>query len=992
MKEKEYKRKFRGRKRKKSMMMATSLREIRQSFGRWFAIFAIVALGVGFFVGLKITKTCMLETEYEYLKEQEMYDFRLLSTLGFTEEDVEEVSRVDGIKKAVGSYETDLLCQMTKEKEGVLKVHAFTEGINLPVLKSGRMPKNNEECLLDASCEGEELKVGSKIQILDGNKEDTLDMIRSRTLTVVGIIDSPYYMNFERGTTSLGNGTIAGFVYVTDDFFDSEYFTQILLRKDTDEKCYSKEYQDSVKDLEDKLEAVVSDRVDLRFEGVKQDAYEEIKKAEDELSEEEAKAKRQLKVALTKLENARKELDDATSEILEGQQKIDSGKKTLNNKERELEEKEKELQQALQSCPYEFMPQYRQIQAGLEQIAAGKTQIAQSRRTLAVQEEKLQESRETIEEGEKEYERGQAEYEDSKAEFQEKIQDAKGKLAEAKQEIEDLKAPEYFILGRAANIGYACFESDSDIVDGIANVFPIFFFLVAALVCMTTMNRMVEEQRTQIGVLKALGFSEGKILGKYLFYSGSAAALGGMAGFFVGSIVFPSVIWSAYGMMYRMPAVVLVFDYKYAIGALLVALLCSMGTTFFTCKYELAENAASLIRPKTAKNGKRILLERVTFVWKRMKFLHKVSLRNLIRYKQRFIMMILGISGCTALLATGFGIHDSIVCVVDKQYGEIQTNDISVSFEDDFTGEDKFIKEGEQWIESTVFSFQTTLDFVYGENIKSVNLVALDPKQDIESCLLLHDDNNENIPYPEKNEAVITEKFADKYKVAIGDTIILRDEEMNQFQVKVSGICQNFVYNYVYVTKETYEEGMKKKSYVNTAYVNIYENCDVHEVGGKISEFDQVAMVSVLADIRQRFTSMMSSLNYVVLLVVISAGLLAFIVLYNLTNINITERIREIATIKVLGFYPGETASYVFRENMILTAIGAFLGLLLGKYLHMFVMDNIDIDMVNFEVQILPASYGYSFLLTFVFAMIVDIVMYVKLEKINMAESLKSVE
>lgn len=992
MREKEHKRMGLGRKRRKSMIMTSTFREIRQSFGRWFAIFAIVALGVGFFVGLKITKSCMLETEYQYLKEQEMYDFRLLSTLGFTQEDVEEISKVKGIKKAVGSYETDLLCQMTEEKEGVLKVHALTEGINLPVLKSGRMPKNNQECLLDASCESEKLTIGSKIQVVDNNKEDALDMIQSRTLTVTGFANSPYYMNFERGTTSLGNGTIAGFIYVTEDFFDCEYFTQILLRKDTDEKCYSKEYKDSVKEIEERLEPLVTERVDLRFEDIKNDAQEEIKKAEDELSEEEAKAKRQLKVALTELENARKELDDAKEKIQEGQQKIDSGKKTLNSKEVELKEKERELQQALQSCPYEFMPQYQQIQAGLEQVEAGKAQIAQSRKSLASKEKELEESKKEIEEGEEAYEKGTQEYEDSKAEFEEKIQDAKEKLADAKQEIEDLEAPEYFILGRSANIGYSCFESDSDIVDGIANVFPIFFFLVASLVCMTTMNRMVEEQRTQIGILKALGFSEGKILSKYLFYSGSAAALGGIVGFFVGSSVFPSVIWSGYGIMYCMPSVILVYDYMYAIAAVMVALLCSMGTTFFTCKYELAENAAALIRPKPAKNGKRILLERVTFLWKSMKFLHKVSLRNLIRYKQRFVMMILGISGCTALLATGFGIKDSICFVVDKQYGQIQTNDITVNFEDEFTGEETFLKEGKDWIENALFSYQTTLDFVYQEHVKSVNLVAIDPKQEIASCLSLHDKKENKISYPKKNEAVITEKFADRYKVKVGDEITLRDEEMNQMQIKVSGICQNYVYNYVYVTKETYEVGMKKKAYVNTAYVNIYEDRDVHEAGAKISELDKVTMITVLSDVRQRFASMMSSLNYVVLLVVVSAGLLAFIVLYNLTNINITERIREIATIKVLGFYPSETASYVFRENMILTVIGALAGLVLGKYLHRFVMDNIDIDMVSFQVQILPQSYGYSFCLTMVFAIVVDIVMYMKLEKINMAESLKSVE
>ncbi len=918
----------------KSMMKKTTLREIRQSFGRWFAIFAIVALGVGFFTGLKVTKQAMLATEYNYLKEQNMFDVRLLSTLGFTEEDVTEIGKAEGVAKAAGGYELDVLCSNGEENEYVLKAHSLTEGINTPVLKNGRMPEKADECVIDSGFMYGEEALGTKIQISENNLEDTMELLKYKEYEVVGVVESPYYMNFERGTTSIGNGRISGYFYLLEDTFDAEYYTQILVKSDIDEKCYSQEYNDALDAQEDILDKAVEERVQLRFQDIKEDALKEIEDGEKELEDKKAEAEAEFAKAWQELEDARIQLED-------GEQQIASVERTLKSNLSELESKKEEL-----------------------------------------------------EEGRIEYEDGLKEYEDSKAEYEKEIADAEAEIADARQEVEDLEEPDYYVLGRNTNIGYACFESDSDIVNGIANVFPIFFFLVAALVCMTTMNRMVEEQRTQIGVLKALGYGSGKIMSKYLFYSGSAACTGGILGFFAGSIIFPTVIWVAYGMMYKMPGIILVFDYRFAAVSLAVALICSMGTTYLTCKYELEENAASLIRPKAAKSGKCILLERIPFLWKRLKFLHKVSIRNLFRYKKRFFMMVVGISGCTALLTTGFGVRDSIVNIATEQYEEIQTYDVGVTFKESCVGEQRenFIKDGEGSIENVVFAMETSMDLVVNETVKSINLVSMDETQEMQPCLSLHTVKGEEISYPKAGEAVITNKLSERYDLTIGSTISLRDEDMNTIQMKVSGICENFVYNYVYISNTTYKEQRNEEPEINTAYVNVLKEKDVHEAAAKISDMDNVTTVNVNEDVKERFSKMMFSLNYVIILVVVSAGLLAFIVLYNLTNINITERIREIATIKVLGFYPGETASYVFRENVILTAIGALVGLVLGKFLHAFVMARIDIDMISFDVKILPVSYLFSFLLTLVFAGIVNGVMYFKLEKINMAESLKSVE
>lgn len=978
----------------KSMMKKTTLREIRQSFGRWFAIFAIVALGVGFFTGLKVTKQAMLATEYKYLKEQNMFDVRLLSTLGFTEEDVTEIGKAEGVVKAAGGYELDVLCSNGEENEYVLKAHSLTEGINTPVLKNGRMPEKADECVIDSGFMSGEEVLGTKIKISENNLKDTKDLLKYQEYEVVGVVESPYYMNFERGTTSIGNGRVSGYFYLLEDTFDADYYTQILVKSDIDEKCYSQEYNDALDEQEEILDSTVNERVQLRFEDIKEEALEEIEDAEKELEDKKQEAEAEFSKAWQELEDARIQLEDGEQQISDGEEKLKTAQKELASQKSQLEAQEQTLVEAQAQCPYEFLPEYQQIQQGLAQVEAGKQQIASVERTLKNNLSELESKKEELEEGRTEYEDGLKEYEDSKTEYEKEIADAEAEIADARQEVEDLEEPDYYVLGRNTNIGYACFESDSDIVDGIANVFPIFFFLVAALVCMTTMNRMVEEQRTQIGVLKALGYGSGKIMSKYLFYSGSAACTGGILGFFAGSIIFPTVIWTAYGMMYKMPGIVLVFDSRYAILSLAVALVCSMGTTYLTCKYELEENAASLIRPKAAKSGKRILLERIPFLWKRLKFLHKVSIRNLFRYKKRFFMMVVGISGCTALLATGFGIRDSILHVADEQYEEIQTFDVGVTFKESCVGEQKenFLENGEGNIENAVFVMETTMDLEVDGTVKSVNLVSMDETQEIEKCLSLHTVKGENIAYPKAGEAVITNKLSERYDLSVGSTITLRDEDMNTIQMKVSGICENFVYNYVYISNTTYKEQTKREAEINTAYVNILQNKEVHEVAAKISDMDNVTAVNVNQDVQERFSNMMFSLNYVVILVVISAGLLAFIVLYNLTNINITERIREIATIKVLGFYPGETASYVFRENVILTAIGALVGLVLGKLLHAFVMANIDIDMVSFDVKILPLSYLFSFLLTLVFAGVVNGVMYFKLEKINMAESLKSVE
>lgn len=557
-----------------------------------------------------------------------------------------------------------------------------------------------------------------------------------------------------------------------------------------------------------------------------------------------------------------------------------------------------------------------------------------------------------------------------------------------------MEAPDTYVLGRDTNVGYLCFENDSAIVDGIANIFPVFFFLVAALVCSTTMNRMVEEQRTQIGVLKALGYGKGVIMSKYLFYAGAAALTGCAAGFFGGTWLFPRIIWSAYGIMYRVEKLVYVFSPVLAVISLAAALLCTMGVTYLTCRQELSEVAAELMRPKAPKAGKRVLLEKIPFIWKRMSFLKKVSVRNIFRYKKRLFMMVVGISGCTALIVTGFGIKDSIAGIAEQQFSEIQIYDLGLTLSENITEETKQeIRNaaGENMDGMYVLS-ETTMDLVSEIGRKSVNVVMADSAEDIGAYLNLHTREREPLSYPEAGEAVVTDKVAKELGINPGDTVSLQDEEQNTVSVKVAGISRNFIYNYVYIDRAAYAQQMGQEPENKSVWMNLREDADAHQTAAALMQVEEVSNVTVNEDMKERFDSMMSSLDLIVAFIILCAGGLAFIVLYNLTNINITERVREIATIKVLGFYKKETAAYVFRENAMLTLMGALAGLPLGCLLHRFVMSQIQIDMVAFETLVTPLSYCLSAVITFVFGWLINRLMRFKLNRVSMTESLKSVD
>lgn len=1065
----------------KSMMKRNTFREIKKSFGRYFAILAIVALGVAFFSGLKITQSVMVHSADVYLKDLQFYDYRLVSTLGFTEENVEALAEKEDVRAAEGAISAEVLYKDAGENERVIKMHSITEKVNKLKLVAGEMPQSADECVVDSALFSEDA-IGSKLVLSENNTTDDLDKFAYKEYTITGLVQSPCYIQFERGNTSIGNGRISGFAYILKDGFAVDYDTEIYIKYDEDYDIYSDEYDSYMDAKEADWEAYTKEQADIRYEKIVKDAQDELDEKKEELEEKRAEAEAELESAKQQLTDGETEISDGKNQIASAKtelsakvSELQSGKDALSSKAAELESASQQIsgqESALAAKKAEYeqglnaylaakqqvtdqrnsleaakaqltenTPGYEemlaQIEAGLtevagaeaelnaknaeleaaagqlssaeSQLAAAKQQIEDGKNALAAAEaeltdgenqlaaakEQIEEKEDQLEAAETELADGLLQYQENQSEFDEQMQDADDQIADAQSKIDEIEKPETYVLDRNTNVGYVCLKNDSGVVKGIANVFPVFFFLVAALICMTTMNRMVEEQRTQIGVLKALGFSEGKIMGKYLFYSGSAAISGTLIGYVLGIHFFPLVIITAYGIVYKMGGIYYVSDLPLALVSLTVAVFCSVGTTWLSCHKELKEVAADLMRPKAPKAGKRVFLEHVPFIWKRLKFLQKVSVRNIVRYKKRFFMMVIGISGCTALLVMGFGVRDSVVAVADQQYEEIQLYDIGVTLKAGKMPGEADLKSLDSALEKEnaagMYAMEKTIDLVTDKGTKSIHMVAVENPDEVGDFISLHTKKQEPIAYPKEGEAVLSKKVAETYAVKKGDTILLRDSDNNEMHLKVTGICENHIYNYVYIAPESYEKQIGDVVFKNV-YVRLPDASDIHEVSAVLMKADGVTAVTVNSDMLSRISQMMSCMNYIVIIIIICAGALAFIVLYNLNNINITERVREIATIKVLGFYPKETASYVFRENMVLTAIGCGLGLILGKWFHRFVMGEIQIDMVSFNVQINAVSYLFSVLLTMGFAWIVNCMMTGKLERINMAESLKSID
>ena len=732
----------------------------------------------------------------------------------------------------------------------------------------------------------------------------------------------------------------------------------------------------------------------------------------------------------TQLENTKqeklKQAGFATEADLEAQ--ITS----LTKQKADLDAKEKALlqqEQTLAAQEEELLSAGRQITDGKSQIAAarsqldstksqitdGKAQIQSAWALLNEKEGTLNASKAQLASGEQELADGRSEYEQAAKEAEDRITDgqvkitdgekqladAKQKIADAKAEIKKIENPKWYVQTREdALTEYQGYGDNADRMRSIGKVFPVLFFLVAALISLTTMTRMVEEQRVQIGTMKALGYGKAAIAGKYIGYALIATRGGSIFGVLVGEKILPFIIIYAYMILYKhLPAILVPYHMSYALQASGIAVACTLIATIASCYKELAAEPAELMRPAAPKQGKRILLERIGIIWKHLNFTWKSTVRNLIRYKKRFFMTIFGIGGCMALMVVGFGLKDCIYEIVSLQYEKVQFYDAATYMSDDISEENRqqlhdYLDQNAD-IKETIEARMQKTDVKSASGKKTLYLMVPSDNEKIEDFLSFHSRTNKDEVYSlKKDEVILTEKMASLLNVKVGDELTIEDEDRGDQTVTVGAICENYMSHYLYLSPEKYEELYGVPAEYNTIIYSVKDGKDdqIEKIGTKLLSMDGVLNVSYTSSIEGRLDDMLRSLNLVIVVLIVSAGMLAFVVLYNLNNINITERQRELATLKVLGFYDGEVASYVYRENILLTIIGSVVGMVLGNLLHRYIILTVEVEEAMFGRQIHWQSYLYSFLFTVAFSLFVNWVMFYKLKKIDMVESLKSVE
>lgn len=723
------------------------------------------------------------------------------------------------------------------------------------------------------------------------------------------------------------------------------------------------------------------------------ESQSELEQADQALSEQEA-------VFQEQADAAREELATRKAQWEAGVKALEEGKAALASAKQATEDKFASGDEQIAVAEAKIRASEAELSSAASQIASGRSQIEAAKNTITEKETSLAQAEAELADGRAELESGRKEYETQKADAEKELADAQIKIDDAKAEVDEIEDQEWYVNDRDVLAEYTSYGENADRMRAIGEVFPELFFLVAALISLTTMTRMVEEERTQIGTLKALGYGKGAIAGKYLMYAFLATMGGSIFGVLIGEKLFPFVIIYSYQIMYtHLPHIVTPYQWDYALMATGAALACTLLATFYACYKELAAQPAELMRPPSPKEGKRILLERVTLIWKHLNFTWKSSIRNLFRYKKRFFMTIAGIGGCMALMVVGFGIRDSIMCIGTIQYQEIQVYDgmiyLSSSVTEDEVQQIKNAMDGmdkmDRYIEMEMTREPISLS-VDGST-EDVYLCVPEDKDKIEDFMNFRSRTTGEVYHIQDDGIILTEKMANTLDVSSGDTIYL-GADGEEKEVTITDVCENYMQHYVYMSPELYQELYGEEPEYNSILFDLKDASaqELSQAGEELLKYDGVMNVTYTNSIEDQLNTMLQSLDLVIVVLIVSAGLLAFVVLYNLNNINITERRRELATLKVLGFYDTEVSSYVYRENIMLTIFSIVVGIVLGALLHRFVITTVEVDAVMFGRVVKWQSYLYSALFTTAFSLFVNWVMYYKLKKIDMVESLKSVE
>lgn len=1037
------------------------IRTITKSINRFISIVLIIAVGAGFYAGLKSTGPDMRLTADEYYISSGLMDLKIFGNYNIDDGDIELIKNTGGILSVSGEYSLDAFNKENGDNLHVMSLPDDDNNLNKVTLKSGRLPENSDECVVDHTALGKTYKIGDYVELY--LKDDDISGSLTKTkFQVVGTVASPMYVSNSRGVSSIGTGTSDGFIMLQKDVFAYDYYTEayIKLLYGSELSSFSKEYETFVNAQKSAIGKLLQENKDMRYNRLVDVHQKEIDIAEKDgqaAQNEIELCQNSLKDANDALANARNLVEVGENELTQMQVQINSKKSTILNKQLEIEkiisdseiiqkeidddeitlskektiidEEEKEYLlteklHAAQEKSEGYITEMRVWRSQLDekifvweqkratldtkitnletivssidtikgQINSINIQISEDQSALDDAKEIHNNKSKIINDNEKIV----AESELNLKNAEEKLDESLQKIEKANEDIDNIGHIYYFVVDRTSSANYAEYGANADRIDAIAIVFPIFFILVAALVCLTTMTRMVEEDITLIGTYKALGYNNNYIIGKYLFYGFCASIIGNVIGLNIGFRVFPSVIMSAYGLLYNMPSPETPFRWDYSLATTVAGMICTMLTAWAACRNELKAAPSQLMRPKSPKGGKRILLEKISPLWKALSFNAKITLRNLFRYKRRMIMTILGIAGCTALMLTGLGFRNSLLDIVNLQFGDIFKYDLMVTIDDTANEEERQSLETLLADESApqYYTYQKTIDVMSKSDRITATMIVANPDDDMSEFITLRSrGENSSIPFS-RDAVIISEKLALLLDVSEGDTFAMMDTNNNQYQAVVSGITENYAGHYVYMGDLIYSRYFAEIPQYTDILIktNDSDTDNINHIAESINELDFIRESQLTSITKSKYENQIASMNIIVYVLIVSAAILAFVVMYNLTSINVSERIRELSTIKVLGFYDDEVSGYIGRENIILTAIGIITGLIAGIYLFRYVITTAEVDTMMFGRTIRSYSYIISAGLTMIFTMIVNIGMHFSLRKINMIAALKSVE
>lgn len=958
----------------KNRILTIGQREIKKSFKRFLSLLIMSLLGVMVFTGIQATSPSMIKSLNQYYNKSNHYDLKINSSLGLTEEDINSIQKIDSINKVTGSNSFDTLA-MNHNSEFVLKIISINESVNTIQLLEGKIPNNSKEIVIEKN---EKLKIGDKITI---PQNDYLD---DTQFTIVGYVKTSLYINHNtagRGNTNLGTGKVNYYAYVTSDSFKNDYFTEIYITMKDKAITSSHSYLELIENLEMQIESIKDQREEARYQELYNKAMNEILEKEDKANNELTSAKAKLDASLEELNKAKEEISNSKNKLNSTLKQYNITSKAISNKIKEVEKNIQTVEAILSTLPINST-EYQTYSLQLTTLTTTLTNL-KSIQNMTIQ----------INNAENEYAKGLLEYQNGLKKYEENNEKLKSEIENAKEELyKNLQKPIWHIFNRSDDSNYKEFIDDSNSITNLAKIFPIVFFGIAMLVSLISMSRMIEEDRNEIGTLKSLGFNDNQISLKYLGYSFIATLFGGIIGTILGFSIIPALVWNTYKILFSVPTFLIDLNLTYGIIGLIIAIVCICGTTIFTAQKVLKESPAKLMRQKSPKIGKRVFLEKIPFIWSHIKFSNKITIRNVFRYKKRVSVTIVGIIGCTALILTGFGLRDSIVDIANNQFNEIFKYDQMVFLENDYSNNYEKVFEQEKIINNNKV-YQENSILKNNNSHYNVTLLVPNSLSELENIINLKDITTKRKILLEENSIIITDKVANLLNKKVGDEVVLITSHDKEYTFKIQAVIANYVQHYVFMTRSTYESLIEEYK-PNVVYLNTVEmsNEEEEKLAATLINDENIMTTVLTSNTVKSVKNMFGSLDYVVFILIIFSAILSFVVFYNLSNINISERKREIATLKVLGFYDKEVDQYITKENVVLTLIGILLGIVAGFFLCNMIITTLEIEYIRFVHRISISSCIYASLITIFFTIIVNIVTHFSLKQIDMIESLKSVE